>query len=99
MGCTAGTIQDVQKTQAHPAGFTVQPDAPEAPTANACETCAESARWAPPCSFHKLCEKVEEKPHPDTQFSLCTILNPEQFIEGANDPPGAGGEAGSQEEK
>nr|CAI9700404.1 unnamed protein product [Rangifer tarandus platyrhynchus] len=27
IGCTAGTTQDVQKTQAHPAGFTVQPDA------------------------------------------------------------------------
>ena len=97
--CTAGTIRDARKTEAHPAGFTVQPDGPAAPAANACETRAESARWAPQCSSHKLCEKLEEKPHPDTQFSPCTILNREQFSEGANDPPRTGGEAGSQAEK
>lgn len=97
--CTAGTIRDPRKTEAHPAGFTVQPDGPAAPAANACETCGESARWAPQCSSHKLCEKLEEKPHPDTQFSPCTILNREQFSKGANDPPRTGGEAGSQAEK
>lgn len=70
-----------------------------APAANACETRGESARWAPQCSSHKLCEKLEEKPHPDTQFSPCTILNREQFSKGANDPPRTGGEAGSQAEK
>ena len=97
--CTAGTIRDAQKTEAHPAGFTIQPDRPAAPAANACETWAESARWAPRCSFHKLCEKLEEKPHPDTQFSSCTILNREQFSEGANNPSRTGGKAGSQAEK
>lgn len=97
--CTAGTIRDAQKTEAHPTGFTVQPDRPAAPAANACETWAESARWAPRCSFHKLCEKLEEKPHSDTQFSPCTILNREQFSEGANNPSRTGGKAGSQAEK
>lgn len=99
VGCTAGTIQDVQKTQAHPAGFTVQPDAPAAPAANACETCAESARWAPPCSFHKLCEKVEEKPHPDTQFCLCTILNQSKLAKGQTTPQGQEGKRGLRRRK
>lgn len=99
VGCTAGTIQDVQKTQAHPTGFTVQPDAPAAPAANACETCAESARWAPPCSFHKLCEKVEEKPHPDTQFCLCTILNQSNLAKGQTTPQGQEGKRGLRRRK
>ena len=99
MDCTAGTIRDTQKTEAQPAGFTIQPDRPAVPAANARETWAESARWAPRCSFHKLCEKLEEKPHPDTQFSSCTVLNREQFSEGANNPSRTGGKAGSQAEK
>ena len=99
VGCTASTTQDVQKTQAHPAGFTVQPDSPAAPAANTCETCAESARWAPPCSFHKLCEKVEKKLHPDTQFCLCTILNQSNLVRGQTTPQGQVGKRGLRRRK
>lgn len=44
-------------------------------------------------------EKVEEKPHPDTQFCLCTILNQSNLARGQTTPQGQMGKRGLRRRK